>query len=79
MMNKTELLKNIFDGHLNDAAKEINRYGEMTGDNSWEETSGHYAGHNRISTYKYFDMDFTVEKLNGEVISIGHSSTLEHV
>ena len=76
MMTKKELLKNIDNGFLNDAAKEINRYGDMTYDNSWEEESGFYQGHNRISTYSYYEMKFTVEKLNGEVISIGHSQTI---
>jgi hypothetical protein len=73
MITKKELLKNLDNGYMEDVAKEINRYGEMTHDNSWEETEGYYAGHNRVSCYKYYGMNFTIEKLNGEVRSIGYS------
>lgn len=59
-------------GQMDEAYKEVRRYGTITHDDEWEETVGHYRGFNRILCVMLNDVAYTFELLNGEVRSIDY-------
>jgi len=48
MKTTKQIQSMLSEGQLNEAYKDVRRYGTIAHDKEWEETTGHYKGFNRI-------------------------------
>ena len=70
MLTKSQLIKAVMSGFMDEVWKECQRYGVRLSRVDWTEEDGHYQGANTWEQFQHHGLIVTIELVLGEVKSI---------